>query len=106
MPLLPTTPFLLLALYFFARGSKKFEKWFKETNIYKKYLESFIQERAMTLRQKLTISLFADVMIAVPFIILNNLWIRIILLMIVTIKWYYFITQIRTIPQNEKVNVK
>lgn len=106
LPLLPTTPLLLLALYFFARGSERFEKWFKKTNVYKKYLESFIQERAMTRKQKLTISLFADAMIAVPFFILDNLWIRLILLMVVVIKWYYFITQIKTIPPSKEGSVE
>ena len=42
LPILPTVPFLLLTSYCFARGSNKFEAWFKSSKIYKKYLEDFI----------------------------------------------------------------
>nr|WP_281427638.1 YbaN family protein [Mesobacillus maritimus] len=98
LPLLPTTPLLLLALFFFVKGSEQFEIWFKETNLYKKHLEGFVREKAMTLKQKITINLFADVMIAIPFIILDNLWIRLLLLGVVGYKYYYFFTKIKTRP--------
>lgn len=97
LPLLPTTPLLLLASVCFVRGSKKFEDWFKGTNIYKKYLEGFIKNRAMTLRQKMTILLSADFMIAIPFILLENVYIKIVLLFIVGYKYYYFICKIKTV---------
>jgi len=99
LPLLPTTPLLLLALYFFVRGSERFEVWFKGTTIYKKHLEGFVRDRSMTLKQKMTINLFADAMIAIPFIILDNLWIRLLLLGIVAYKYYYFFTKIKTVTR-------
>ena len=43
LPLLPTTPLLLLASVCFVRGSKKFELWFKGTALYKKHLEEFVE---------------------------------------------------------------
>jgi uncharacterized membrane protein YbaN (DUF454 family) len=96
-PILPTTPFLLLASVCFVRGSKKFEIWFKGTNIYKKHLEEFVINKAMTLRQKITILLTADCMIAIPFIIIDNIVIRITLIIIVLYKYYYFIWKIKTL---------
>ena len=38
LPILPTTPLLLLAAFCFARSSEKLDTWFKGTNMYKKYL--------------------------------------------------------------------
>ena len=97
LPVLPTVPFLLLTSYCFARGSSKFEIWFKSTKIYKKYLESFIVNKSMTLKQKICLSIFSDIMIAFPLIILDNLYIKLFLIIIVIFKYYYFIFKIKTI---------
>ncbi|MEH7494366.1 YbaN family protein [Neobacillus niacini] len=101
LPVLPTTPLLLLASYCFVKGSERFEHWFKGTTLYKRHLETFVRERAMTLKQKLTILLFADVMIAIPFFILDSFFIRLMLVIIVFYKYYYFIYRIKTVPSKE-----
>lgn len=97
LPILPTVPFLLLTSYCFARGSNKFEVWFKSSKIYKKYLENFILNKSMTLKQKIYISTFADIMIAFPLVILNNLYIKLFLIIVIIFKYYYFIFKIKTI---------
>lgn len=97
LPVLPTTPLLLLASYCFVKGSARFERWFKGTTLYKRHLETFVKERAMTLKQKLTILLFADVMIAIPFFLMDNLIVRLLLVFIVFYKYYYFIYKIKTV---------
>jgi uncharacterized protein len=101
LPLLPTTPLLLLASFCFVRGSKKFEVWFKGTNVYKRHLEGFIKNKVMTLRQKVTLNLFADCMIAISFIVSDNVFIRIVLIFIVGYKYYYFIFKIKTVTEGK-----
>ncbi|MFP7298816.1 YbaN family protein [Neobacillus niacini] len=100
LPVLPTTPLLLLASFCFVKGSERFEHWFKGTKLYKRHLETFVKERAMTLKQKLTILLFADVMIAIPIIILDSLIVRVMLAAVVIYKYYYFINKIKTVPSS------
>ncbi|WHY01450.1 DUF454 family protein [Neobacillus sp. DY30] len=102
LPVLPTTPLLLLASYCFVKGSERFERWFKGTTLYKRHLETFVKERAMTLKQKLTILLFADVMIAIPFYFLEIFFVRLLLVLIVFYKYYYFIYKIKTVPAPKK----
>lgn len=102
LPVLPTTPFLLLASFCFAKGSKRFEIWFTNTKIYKKHLESFVKEKAMTLKQKVCLLAFADTMIAFPLIILDNIYIKIFLIILVIFKFYYFIFKIKTIEVEKK----
>ena len=97
LPVLPTTPFLLLASFCFAKGSERFHKWFTESKIYKKHLESFVEEKAMTLKQKITILAFADFMMAFPLILLDNLHVKILLVALIFFKFYYFIFKIKTI---------
>ena len=97
LPVLPTTPFLLLASFCFAKGSERFHKWFTESKIYKKHLESFVKEKAMTLKQKITILAFADFMMAFPLILLDNLHVKILLVALIFFKFYYIIFKIKTI---------
>ncbi|MTL75183.1 DUF454 family protein, partial [Turicibacter sanguinis] len=68
LPVLPTTPFLLLASVCFVKGSDRFDRWFKGTKLYQKHLETFVESKKMTLKQKWTILLFADFMLMFPFI--------------------------------------
>lgn len=106
VPILPTTPFLLLASFFFAKGSKKFHDWFISTKIYKKYLESFVQSRAMTLKNKLSILIPVSCMLIITFIFVGNLHARIVLCILFVGKYLYFFTQIRTITEEEEKELK
>ena len=105
LPILPTTPFLLLASFCFARGSERFNAWFINTKLYKKHLESFVKERAMTLKQKVILLAFADTMMAIPLITVDVLFIKIILIALILFTLYYFIFRIKTITLEEKATI-
>lgn len=96
LPLLPTTPFLLLTAFCYAKGSQRFYNWFIETHIYKKYLESFVQKRSMTLQTKLSILLTASAMLLIPLVIIDNLHVRIFIVCLYFFKYFYFFTYIKT----------
>lgn len=71
LPILPTTPFLILAMYAFARSSEKMNRWFLNTKLYKKHLEGFVSGQGMTLKTKLTIILTVTAMMSVGFIMMS-----------------------------------
>lgn len=102
LPVLPTTPFYLLASFCFMRGSERFDKWFKGTKLYKKHLETFVNNRAMTLKQKLMILGFADLMLLIPLITLKSLHLRLFIVFLLAYKYYYFMFKIKTI-KNETI---
>ncbi len=52
LPVLPTVPFFLATVFFFANSSKKLHDWFVGTGMYKKHLESFVQKKGMTVQTK------------------------------------------------------
>lgn len=102
LPILPTTPFLLLASFCFAKGSDRFNNWFTNTKMYKNHLENFVQERAMTLKQKVCLLAFADTMLAFPLIILDSIPVKLVIIALIIFKFYYFFFRIKTISKEEK----
>ena len=96
LPGLPTVPLLLLASFFFARGSERFHGWFTQTRIYKNYLEDFEKNRSMTLKAKIGLLYLSSTMIAFPIFLLKNNYLRLALILVVIFKYYYFIFRIKT----------
>lgn len=96
VPVLPTTPFILLASFFFAKGSNRFHDWLKDTKIYKDYAEDYIRDRSMTLKRKIFLMFISDLMLAFPLIILDSPYIKILIVAIIIAKYYYFFALIKT----------
>jgi uncharacterized membrane protein YbaN (DUF454 family) len=99
LPILPTTPFLLLTLYLFAKSSDRFHTWFTHTNIYTKYLKSFAENRSMTRKQKWTLMIVVDFILIVTMIIIQTLLVSILIICIICIKHYYFHTHVKMIKK-------
>lgn len=97
LPILPTTPFLLLATFCFAKSSTRFHKWFTSTRLYKNHLESFVERRSMKLKTKVSLLAFASTMLLIPLIMVPVLPMHIFILALIAFKYYYFICRIETI---------
>lgn len=97
VPGLPTTPFLLLALYFFGKSSERLKTWFMSSAIYHKYLKEYDQRRAMTMKQKISILAFAAPFCLFAFFTLPNIWGKIALIIVIVFQYYYFFFKIKTI---------
>ena len=52
LPLLPTTPFLLLAAACFMRGSDRMYRWLTQNRVFGPYLLDYQERRGVTLRVK------------------------------------------------------
>lgn len=97
LPVLPTTPFLLLASFCFAKGSDRFHMWFIGTKHYKKHLESFVTSRSMTLKTKLCILLPASAMLILAMLAMSNIYGRVFIVFLIIFKYIYFFTRIETV---------
>ena len=97
VPGLPTTPFLLAALYCFGKSSERLHTWFLGTKIYQKYLKEYDQRRAMTMKQKISILAFAAPFCIFAFFALPNIWGKIAMILVIIFQYYYFFFKIKTI---------
>ena len=61
LPGLPTTPFLILAAYFYIRSSKKLYNWLINNKILGIYIKGYLSGKGMPLRAKI-ISLILKIM--------------------------------------------
>ncbi len=98
LPVLPTTPFLLLASFCLAKGSERFHRWFTGTKLYKKHLEDFVQNRSMTLKTKFSLLIPASCMLLLACWAMPNWYGRAFIIFLIIFKYVYFFTRIRTIP--------
>ncbi|OOF85845.1 YbaN family protein [Rodentibacter ratti] len=101
LPLLPTTPFLLLTLFFFAKGSKRLEIWFLSTSIYQKHLKSFNERRAMSKKTKIVILAFASSMLLIGFYFTPSIVGRSIIAALIVVKYWFFLFWIKTEEESE-----
>ena len=80
VPLLPTTPFLLLSAACFIRGSDQLYQWLMKNRLFGSYIRNFREYKAIPLKTKiLAISLLWITILYSILFILESVYIRILL---------------------------
>lgn len=79
LPLLPTTPFILLAAWCFARSSPRFHHWLLYRSWFGSYLRHWQQHRALPPKAKGRAILFIVITFAVSLWLVKLFWLRIML---------------------------
>lgn len=80
LPLLPTTPFMLLAAWCFARSSPRFHEWLLWRSPFGRYLRHWQQHRAMPPRTKGRAIALIIPTFAISIALVKILWVRSMLL--------------------------
>ena len=83
LPILPTTPFLLLAAACYARSSKRFYHWLLSNRWFGSYIRDYKERKSIPLKVKIfTVSLLWITIILSTIFATNVTYIRIILIVI------------------------
>lgn len=104
LPLLPTTPFLLVAVFVLLEVQIAFIIGLLIKKIYKEYVENFYLHRGYTLQQKIKILISLYIVIAFSIYMVDVLAVRVGLIIMVIIQTAVLFTFVKTLPKsNHKI---
>jgi len=110
LPLIPTTPLILLSAVCFGKCSQRLHSWCVSTKFYRNNVESFTTRRSMTIKSKLILLSGITLIMGFSFMIMiifqTPVPVRIILAVIWVCHMMYFGLKVKTIRIEPDVPVK
>lgn len=99
LPVLPTTPFLLLSAVCFLKSSKRLYNWITQHKLFGAYIRNYLKYRAISLKAKFVSILFLWLVVGVTVIfIIDLVWLK-ILLSIIALAVTIYILRLRTLTE-------
>jgi uncharacterized membrane protein YbaN (DUF454 family) len=81
-PILPTTPFLLLAAFCYLRSSQRFHSWLMNNRVFGGYIRSYTEGRGIPLKVKLFTITLLWVTIGISIWLVSNMIVTAVLLVV------------------------
>ncbi|HEC2243705.1 TPA: YbaN family protein [Staphylococcus delphini] len=100
LPLLPTTPFLLVAVICFAKSSDRFHDWLIQTKVYQAYVEDFRKYRGYTMKKKIQLLISLYIVVGFSIWMVDVTMIRLGLLVMVVLQTVVLFTWVKTLPKS------
>lgn len=93
IPILPTTPFLLLAAFFYARSSRRFYAWLMTNRFFGTYIRNYREGNGLPLVHKIftILLLWLSIGYGIVFVV-SQWWLKVILFGIAVGVTYHLVT--------------
>lgn len=105
IPVLPTTPFLLLAAWCFVRSSDKLYDWLMNHPVFGLYIKSYIKYRGVEKRYKIFAITMLWMTIGFSVYLIEKRWVEILLLLIATGVTIH-IASLKTLTREEVIELE
>ena len=93
LPLLPTTPFLLLTAALYFKGSPRLYQWLLNHKYFGTYIRNFRENKAIPLRAKIiSLLLMWGTMLCCIFFLIPLVWVKILLFLIAAGVTYHILS--------------
>ncbi len=104
LPLLPTTPFILLASACFMRGSPAFHQWLHNHKTFGPILDNWHKHRAVTSKVKKRGAIFIALSFMVSIVVVPFVWVKIglLVMLIVLLSWFMRLPVIELVADREE----
>ncbi|MCK1235869.1 YbaN family protein [Streptococcus uberis] len=103
LPILPTTPLLLLAGFCFSRSSDRFNNWLRGTKVYKYYVGDYLETRIIKRERKKQILIQVWILMGISIIFAPFVWMKILFFTMTTIMSFVLLKFVPETPKYDKV---
>lgn len=100
LPILPTTPFVLLSTYLLSKSSIRLNNSITNSKIYQKYFKTLIEKKEMSKSKKWLLLISVDFMLFISFLKIDIIIVRIMIISLILFKHYYFYKYMKVSPKN------
>ena len=105
LPILPTTPFLLLSMACFAKSSKRFEEWLYQTKLYQTklyqtYVSDYRETKSIAKERKKWILLQIYILMGISIYLAPIIWVKLALGALTIFITFYLLKVIPNKPEN------
>ena len=103
LPVLPTTPLMLLALFMFAKSSERFHYWLYHHRVFGPPLQSWYQHRVISVKAKvLSVSMMSLSLVYVIFFSPISIWLMIVTGLLMGYGAWFVLTKPSRIPDTKR----
>ncbi len=105
LPVLPTTPFLLLASVCYLKSSKRMYNWLINNKVLGSYIYSYMNYKAVSKNTKTGAIIFLWITLSISILLIKLIYIKVFLVLVgIAVTWH--IATIRTLSDKELEELK